>query len=98
MVKPKERQAFVDVWRRIPDRYLPPQKPVSLERKDLLRVQGFHNGGHPRRDVKKLVARRQSALRESISFSLATPTRQITHEAANGGDCVPSSLSKVMEG
>jgi hypothetical protein len=88
MVKPKERQAFVDVWRRIPDRYLPPQKSVCLKRKDLLRVQGFHDDGHPRRNVKKPVVRRHSALQESLSFSLATPTRQVTHEVANGGGCV----------
>jgi hypothetical protein len=94
MVKPKERQAFVDVWRRIPDRYPPPQPPVWLKRKDLLRVQGLHNGGHQRRNVEKLVVRRQvvrrqSALRASLSFGFETPIRQVTHEAANGGGCVP---------
>ena len=86
MVKPKERQAFVDVWRRIPDRYLPPQPPMCLKCKDLLRVQGLHNDRHQRRNVEKLVARRQPALRKSLS----TPTHQVTHEAANGGSCVPS--------
>jgi hypothetical protein len=89
MVKPKERQAFVDVWRRIPDRYPPPQPPVCLKRKDLLRVQGLHNDRHQRRNVEKLVVHRQSALRESLSFGFETPVRQVTHEAANGGGCVP---------
>jgi hypothetical protein len=89
MVKPKERQAFVDVWRLIPDRYPPPQTSACLKRKDLLRVQELHNGGHQRRNVKKLVAARQSTLRERSPFSLAAPTQQVTPEAANGGGCVP---------
>jgi hypothetical protein len=64
------------------------------KRKDLLRVQGLHNGGHQRRNVEKLVVRRpvvrrQSALRGSLSFGFETPIRQVTHEAVNGGGCVP---------
>jgi hypothetical protein len=74
MLKPEERQAFVDVWRLIPDRCPPPQTSARLKRKDLLRVQGLHNGGHQRGNVKKLVMSRQSTLRESSSFSLAAPT------------------------
>jgi hypothetical protein len=89
MVKPKERQAFVDVWRLIPDRYPPPRTSACLKRKDLLRVQGLHNGGHQRRNVKKLVAGRQSTLQERSPFSLVAPTQQVTPEAANGGGCVP---------
>jgi hypothetical protein len=79
----------VDVWRLIPDRYPPPQTSARPKRKDLLRVQRLYKGGHQRRNVKKLVVGRQSTLRESSSFSLAAPTRQVTPEAASGGGCVP---------
>jgi hypothetical protein len=89
MVKPGDRQAFVDVWRSIPDRYPPPRTPAHPERKDLLRVQRLHSGGHRRRNVKTQVVGRRSTLRESSSFSLAAPTQQVTHEAANSGSCVP---------
>jgi hypothetical protein len=89
MVEPRERQAFVDVWRLIPDRYPPPQTSARPRRKDLLRVQRLHDGGHQRRNVETRVVGRRSTLRESSSFSLAAPTRQVTHEAANGGSRVP---------
>jgi hypothetical protein len=89
MLKPEERQAFVDVWRRIPGRYPPPQTSAQLKRKDLLRVQQLHNGGRQRGNVRRQVVGRRSTLRESSSFNLAAHTRQVTHEAANGGSCVP---------
>jgi hypothetical protein len=89
MMKPEERQAFVDVWRLIPDRYPPPQTSARPRCKDLLRVQRLHDGGHQRRNVETRVVGRRSTLRESSSFSLAAPTRQVTHEAANGGSRVP---------
>ena len=89
MLKPGDRQAFVDVWRRIPGRYPPPQTSARPKHKDVLRVQQLHNGGHQRGNVRTQVLGRRSTLRESSSFSLASPTRQITHETANGGSCVP---------
>jgi hypothetical protein len=85
----------VDVWRLIPDRYPPPQTSARLKRKDLSGVQRLYKGGHQRRNVKKLVVGRQSTLRESSSFSLAAPTRQVTPGAASGGGWyLTSSLSK----
>ena len=89
MLKPEERQAFVDVWRQIPGRYPPPQTSAQPKRKDLLRVQQLHNGGRQRGNVRRQVVGRRSTLRESSSFNLAAHTRQVTHEAANGGSCVP---------
>ena len=57
MLKPEERQAFVDVRRLIAERYPPLQTSARPKHKDLLRVQRLHNGGRQRQrgNVKALV-------------------------------------------
>jgi hypothetical protein len=78
MVEPRERQAFVDVWRLIPDRYPPPQTSARLKRKDLSRVQRLHKGGHQRNSSGELVfqpcsphPRRQVAVAVYLTSSLS---------------------------
>jgi hypothetical protein len=55
MLKPEERQGFVDVRRLIAERYPPPQTSARPKHKDLLRVQRLHNDGRQRGNVKTLV-------------------------------------------
>ena len=55
MLKPEERQAFIDVRRLIAGRYPPPQTSARPKHKDLLRVQRLYNSGRQRGNTKTLV-------------------------------------------
>lgn len=64
MLKPQHRQRFVDIRRRIAEKYPVIQTSSPPKHKSLLRVQGLCNGGHERQRAKKLAHAKSSALRE----------------------------------
>jgi hypothetical protein len=65
MLKPEERQAFIDVRRLIAERYHPPQTSARPKHKDLLRVQRLYNGGRQRRKIKTLVEAKSPLLEDN---------------------------------
>jgi hypothetical protein len=64
MLKPEQRQAFMEIRRLTEKKYPPTQTSSPPKRKDVLRVQRLYNGGRQRQMAKKLAQTKRAARRE----------------------------------
>lgn len=64
MLKPEQRQAFVEIRRLTAEKYSPTQTSSPPKHKDVLRVQRLYNGVRERQIAKKLAQAKSAALRE----------------------------------
>ena len=76
MLKPKQRQAFVEIRRLTAQKYPPTQTSSPPKHKSLLRVQGLCTGGHERQRAKKLAHAKGAALRETSRPSTTATTSE----------------------
>ena len=66
MLKPEQRQAFVEVRRLTAEKYPPTQTSSPPKHKDVLRVRRLYNGGRKRQMAKKLAQAKSVALKEQL--------------------------------